>query len=394
MKTSHSNETPLNGSTKSNNKNASLKESTQPNNDTTIALDKDDDIDSQEANYKSVKLTLPVTIGSTTHMYEKYIVRFDQGTPKRWLSFLKEFKEVKTQLELTTGPDLYSNFRTLLTGDALEKWNSVVTNNGTQTAPHFNNCVNDMTTYVFPENALSLQQTYLSSHAKKPSTMTWRQYDVKLHQENNNLAFYPPNFNNNQKLPDAVILGMVHRTVPNYFKEQVKTQGFDIQAKTTKELIQFFETRWEFVYRARLATQKRRDNPIGTIPRKKNNKRAAKWCTHCKNGTHDTGDCGYLIRRRAAQQKKAHDDSKKGLYKSKSMNAKDIKEFHAFNKRYQRWQAHKKKQNNDNHNVEINDDPIEEEPVDDDNDANLDLNDLDDVDDLDGLESVDDDISL
>ena len=305
MKTAYSNETPSNGSTKPKKKNPSSKEWDQPNVDATIALDEDDDIDGQEAKYKSVKQTLPVTIGSTTHMYEKYIVRFDQGTPKRWLSFLKEFEEVKTQLELTTGVDLYSNFRTLLTGDALEKWNSVVTTNGTQTAAHFTNCVNDMTTYMFPDNALSLQQTYLSSQAKKPSTMTWRQYDVKLHQENNNLAFYPPNFNNTQKLPDAVILGMVHRTVPNYFKEQVKTQGFDIQAKTTKELIQFFETRCESVYRARLATQKRRDNPNGTIPRKKSNKRAAKWCTHYKNGTHDTDNCGYLIRRRAAQQKKA-----------------------------------------------------------------------------------------
>ena len=206
-------------------------------------LDETEQIDPTTTKYLAVKRKLPVTSGDLEGLqYEKYIVRFDQGTPKRWLSFIKEWQELATQLNLTTGPALYNNFKTLLTGDALDKWVEVAALNGTQTQDHFKQCLKEMTKYVFPENALSLQQTYLSNLARKPSDMSWRQYDVKLHQENKNLALYPPNFNAEQCLPDAVLLRMVHCTAPTYFKEQVKLQGFDIQTKSTKELIEFFET--------------------------------------------------------------------------------------------------------------------------------------------------------
>ena len=238
MKTTFSNETAMNGMLTN-----STSETSKPsaNYDATISIDDDDIISATTAKYMSVKRTLPVTINNANSLtYEKYIVRFDQGTPKRWLSFLKDWDELKTQLNLTTGPELYSNFKTLLTGDTLDKWNLVVTANGTHTAEHFGTCLQDMTTCVFPENALSTQQAYLSNLAKKPSGMSWRQYDVRLHQENSNLKMYPPNFNQAQCLPDAVLMGMVHRTVPNYFRKQVKTQGFDIQTKSTKQLIQFF----------------------------------------------------------------------------------------------------------------------------------------------------------
>ena len=218
-----------------------------------------------------------------------------------------------------------------------------------------------MTKYVFPENALSLQQTYLSNLARKPSDMSWRQYDVKLHQENKNLALYPPNFNVEQCLPDAVLLGMVHRTAPNYFKEQVKSQGFDIQTKSTKELIEFFETRCEPVYRARLAAQKRKQqSTTTTTSTKKKTKRAAKWCTHCKNNTHNTSECGYLIRQRAAKQKEQHRNSKTNFFKSKKMSKEEIKEFHEFNKAYNKWQTHKKYKN-DHHNVERDESAAEDD---------------------------------
>ena len=102
-----------------------------------------------------------------------------------------------------------------------------------------------MTSYIFPEDALSTQQSYLSNNAKKTKQHTWRQYNVRLHEENNNLKRYPPMFNEQQMLPDAVLRAMVHRTAPQYFQEQIKTQGFEVQTKTTKEVIKFFETRCE-----------------------------------------------------------------------------------------------------------------------------------------------------
>ena len=140
----------------------------------------------------------------------------------------------KTQLNLTTGPELYANFKTLIGGNALSKWTEVTTEEGNQTVANFNTCLRRLTTYVFLEDALSTQQSYLSNLARKTKHHTWRQYDVRLHEENKNLAKYPPNFDNSQKLPDAVLRTMVLRTAPTYFKEKIKVQGFDVQNQTTR----------------------------------------------------------------------------------------------------------------------------------------------------------------
>ena len=266
------------------------------------------------------------------------------------------------QLHLSTGPELYNNFKTLLHGDATSKWNAVVTETGTITAPHFKECVNKMTSYIFPEDALSTQQSYLSNNAKKTKQHTWRQYDVRLHEENNNLKRYPPMFNEQQMLPDAVLRAMVHRTAPQYFQEQIKTQGFEVQTKTTKDVIKFFKTRCEKVYRARIAQQKQRKEQVRCkkgAPAKHDRSRSkgnAKWCTHCKNPTHGTENCGFLKRARADKQREGHKDSKKvKFYKAKSMTKDDIKEFHQFNTMYNKWQQHKNR-THEHHQVEMNND--------------------------------------
>ena len=76
-----------------------------------------DDVDEHQRKYLSVKRSLPVTAGAADEgTYDKYILRYDCGTPKRWLDFLLELDEVRTQLNLTTGPAMYNNFKALLHG--------------------------------------------------------------------------------------------------------------------------------------------------------------------------------------------------------------------------------------------------------------------------------------
>ena len=318
-----------------------------------------DDVDSTTRKYLSVKRYLPVVAGDNDQgTYEKYILRFEHGTPARWLEFLRGWNEVKTQLNLTTGPMLYANFKTLLEGNALDKWTAVTAARGTQTVDHFNECVHDMSTYVFPEDALSTQQTYLSTTAKKTEKHTWRQYNVRLHEENKNLKFYPPNFNEQQQLQDAVLKANVYQNAPQFFKDQVKVQGFELQEKSTKELIKFFKTRCESVYRAKIG-QKRRGTPsTNGNKRKARNDMPSKWCNYCKMDNHNTKDCNILKRLKAEKQHNEHQKSKNNapFYKNKSMNKQEIKEFHEFNQKYERWTAHKayqaKKQRHEHHNME------------------------------------------
>ena len=331
-----------------------------------------DEVDSDTRKYLSVKRLLPVVAGDNSQgTYEKYILRFEHGSPARWLEFLRGWNEVRNQLNLTTGPMLYANFKTLLEGDALDKWTEVTASHGSETVDHFNECLKDMSTYVFPEDALSTQQTYLSTTARKTEKHTWRQYDVRLHEENKNLKFYPPNFDESQQLQDAVLKANVYQNAPQFFKDQVKVQGFELQEKSTKDLIKFFETRCESVYRAKIA-QKRRsasNNNKSGNKRKTRDNAQSKWCSHCKMSNHNTNECHVLKRLNAERQRKEHNKSKKyaTFYKNKSMTNEEIKEFHDFNQQYERWAAHKaykaKKQRHDHHNVEEDEVPNDEDSI-------------------------------
>ena len=105
MKTSFSNERAMNGKRQDNNAAGPTKPPKVY--ESTISLDETEQIDPTTTKYLAVKRKLPVTAGDLEGLqYEKYIVRFDQGTPKRWLSFIKEWQELATQLNLTTGPAL------------------------------------------------------------------------------------------------------------------------------------------------------------------------------------------------------------------------------------------------------------------------------------------------
>ena len=102
MKTAYSKETTNNSDKPKNSWSTKTKYNDNDNQpDVTISLLDNVTFDGTTAKYMSVKRTLPVTAGSMDHVYEKYIIRFNEGTQKHWLSFLRDFEEVKTQLELT-----------------------------------------------------------------------------------------------------------------------------------------------------------------------------------------------------------------------------------------------------------------------------------------------------
>ena len=126
MKTSFANEPAYRIPTKAtDDTNTSTDNLTKPN--FVIPLETPKETDDPDRKYLSVKRTLPVSNDDQDGpKYEIYVRRYDQGTPRQWLKFLDNWEEVKVQLNLTNGPSLYNNFKTLLSGDALQKWNSII----------------------------------------------------------------------------------------------------------------------------------------------------------------------------------------------------------------------------------------------------------------------------
>ena len=66
----------------------------------------------EERKFSAAKRVLPVTVGVDHPTYDIWVKRFKTGLPACWLKFLQKWEEVKTQLNLTTGPELYANFKT------------------------------------------------------------------------------------------------------------------------------------------------------------------------------------------------------------------------------------------------------------------------------------------
>ena len=63
-----------------------------------------------------VKTRVGQPAGSTT--YQKFVRKFEEGTPQQWIDLLKDLEEIWTQNSMTGGTDRASTVRALVRGES------------------------------------------------------------------------------------------------------------------------------------------------------------------------------------------------------------------------------------------------------------------------------------
>ena len=204
-----------------------------------IQLDRPEKLKLQKDSYITLKLrTSPADADSQT--YDLTLVYFNSGTPEEWLKFQKDLNKVFVGQNLTQGPPKYAMARRVLEGDALARFNTAANDHGNENNDNFRACMRDLTTHVFPQRALQKQKRFMRRKMRKPQNWTIRSYANRITELNEYLSSFPP-FAADQSLPDEEILDLLEFGIPRAWQNQFTIQGFDPQANTVNDFVQFCE---------------------------------------------------------------------------------------------------------------------------------------------------------
>jgi hypothetical protein len=182
--------------------------------------------------------SIPNDEHSPTH--EIQIPYFKQGSCEE---FLEKVNAVIVGQNMMTAGALFVFMRTILQGYAHAYFHQAALVEEEQTLESFDNCVQALTTHIFPQHALCKQKQYMHCHMRKPWDMTMRIYRNRVVELNNYLAHFPGSFNVEQKLEEEEIINILEFGVPLKWQDQMVLQGFDPteDGRTSQDLVEFCE---------------------------------------------------------------------------------------------------------------------------------------------------------
>eukprot|EP00957_Ditylum_brightwellii_P082947 6306030-Ditylum_brightwellii.AAC.1 len=88
---------------------------------------------------------------ATSPIYKLSVPVFDEGTPEELIKLWRKLQMVFKGQTVTQGPPSYAVAKTLLKGYVLMVFEQAENDHSTQTAPHFELCLDDVAAYIFPE---------------------------------------------------------------------------------------------------------------------------------------------------------------------------------------------------------------------------------------------------
>ncbi len=141
--------------------------------------------------YLTMKLRSDPT-DANSQTYDLTIQFFRTGTPEEWLLFQRDLNRVLIGQNITTGPQKFAMIRRLITGDTLAVFNNAAQEHGNETNATFLQCLQDVTTHIFPQRALAFQKRYMRRYFRKPKDMTTREFAARLSELNQYLKQFPP----------------------------------------------------------------------------------------------------------------------------------------------------------------------------------------------------------
>jgi hypothetical protein len=201
--------------------------------------------------------------------------------------------------------------RRLLDGDALAAFDRAAAQLEEESAENFQVSLNALAAHIFPQRALRTQKRYMRRFMRKKPDISIRTYVARVNEINAMLDEFPPHFAN-QALPEDEILDILEFGIPATWQKIMTVQGFDPQAHTIQEFVEFCE-RLEFTEDTYTATRDtntgtrsktgQNDQSTGALLHAKSSARGEKrkresrederekWCDLHHKNTHNTADC-------------------------------------------------------------------------------------------------------
>eukprot|EP00957_Ditylum_brightwellii_P055818 4228974-Ditylum_brightwellii.AAC.1 len=85
---------------------------------------------------------------------------------------------------VTLGPASYAVAKTLIKGGALTVFEQAEIARGTQTVPHFNECLDDVSEHVFPEKAGQILKHYMQRNLRFTKDLTIKEWVAQVQELN------------------------------------------------------------------------------------------------------------------------------------------------------------------------------------------------------------------
>ena len=292
--------------------------------------------------YQSYKCrTTPTDKDSPT--YEIAVPYFGDGTPEKWIQFLRLLKQVFKGQGDSTGPARFVKARQLLVGNALTSFESHVSSidGHSETLASFKLAMMAVSQDVFPKRAAQTQKRYLRRYLRKPAEMTTKKYAARVVEINSYFKYFPwveGSSSAPEKLADDELIDIMEFGCPPRWQKSMVMHDFDSTTATIKEFVEFCERLERTEDDHQDDSKKRTFNKDDRIPRKKRRKESSHfnqsegkakkssklYCLYHGEGTHDTENC-HIIKQQVKNMKGVYraqrSDKKREYFKKKELNA-------------------------------------------------------------------------
>ena len=307
-----------------------------------ISVEKESTKTLSKDKYQSYKCrTTPTDKDSPT--YEIAVPYFGDGTPEKWIQFLRLLKQVFKGQGDSTGPARFVKARQLLVGNALTSFESHVSSidGHTETLATFQQAIMAVAKDVFPKRAAQTQKRYLRRYLRKPAEMTTKKYAARVVEINSYFKYFPwveGSSSPPEKLADDELIDIMEFGCPPCWQKSMVMHDFDSTTATVKEFVEFCERLERTEEDHNDDPKKRSFNKDDRIPRKKRRKESSHftppvgkakksstlYCLYHGEGNHDMENC-HIIKQQVKNMKGVYraqrTDKKKEYFKKKELNA-------------------------------------------------------------------------
>ena len=123
---------------------------------------------------------------ASSPLYEMEYHQFDGKTTESYCCFLTQWEEISKQIPLTTATQKFAQFRGLITGQALDNWDSTIAQlnilhpTEMQSEEGFNMAIKDFGRAYMSSDAKTKQRRFMNRHLSLPKTMTVREFYFRI----------------------------------------------------------------------------------------------------------------------------------------------------------------------------------------------------------------------